>query len=533
MANPSADAESARSYRGIPFGPPWAHPAAITARLAEQAKRQPGAAFVTAVARDGRQSTMTYRDLDRQSARMACWLGRELNVPEGGIVALIPLNDIESIAAIFGILRAGCAVVLLSPADPIARLTAQASALDVAAVLRGPEVAADVFPTAIAVPREAALPDVPASWREPVIDPAADALFFGTSGSTATSKLVAQSHYNAVINAAAVTRHHALRPGDRLLACLPIHHVNGLHFTVFGTLFAGAHVMFANRFEPLGYPGLLRTFRPRIASVVPNLLEALLETWRTPALPDGFGYFVTAAAPLPAATASRAWEAIGARIVQGYGLSETTNFSTTMPADLPAWAYQMLMTRTEIPSAGVALPGNEVSVLRPDGSPAGLGETGEICMRGHNVMTRYAGNPEATARAFRSGWFHSEDLGFVTALAGDQRRFLVITGRSKNIAKVGGESVSLDEMDRQLMALPDIKDAACVSVPSRFHGEEIIAAVVLAGEVDVRQELRGLFSAAVLPRTVVHLPAIPRTGTGKVLRPELARMLTAYAEKTR
>ncbi|MGW8881556.1 AMP-binding protein, partial [Streptomyces mirabilis] len=150
-------------------------------------------------------------------------------------------------------------------------------------------------------------------------DPACDALYFGTSGSTAASKLVAQTHANAnaIANAEAVRRHHGLGSGDRILGCLPIHHVNGVHFTLIATLVAGAHAVLAERFSPFGYPSLLTTYRPRIASVVPSLLDALTETWRHRELPGNFGYFVSAAAPLSTMTARAVHDRIGARVVQG------------------------------------------------------------------------------------------------------------------------------------------------------------------------------------------------------------------------
>jgi acyl-CoA synthetase (AMP-forming)/AMP-acid ligase II len=233
-------------------------------------------------------------------------------------------------------------------------------------------------------------------------------------------------------------------------------------------------------------------------------------------------------------------QALGARVVQGYGLTETTNFATTMPPGLTEEASRLLVTEAEIPSAGVALAGNEVAVLLDDGSLAEPGEAGEICMRGHNIMSRYVGNTQATAAAFAGGWFHSGDLGYQLAVPGYPDPFLVITGRAKNIAKVGAESVSLDEIDRQLRELPGIRDGACVSVPSRFLGEDIIAGVVLAGQGEsqatmadvaaVRDKLREVLPAAALPRDVVVLSSIPRTPTGKIKRPDLAGLVTALSD---
>jgi acyl-coenzyme A synthetase/AMP-(fatty) acid ligase len=100
----------------------------------------------------------------------------------------------------------------------------------------------------------------------------------------------------------------------------------------------------------------------------------------------------------------------------------------------------------------------------------------------------------------------------------------------KNIAKVRGETVSLDEMERVLRALPYVRDAACVSVPHRFFGEEIIAAVVFpegADPPDPRDHLRSTFAPTALPSRIVRLDAIPRTATGKVLRPVLAQKLAS------
>src|SRR6185503_19028555 len=164
--------------------------------------------------------------------------------------------------------------------------------------------------------------------------PDSAALLFGTSGSTAVSKIVSQSHRNAVVNAYAVSLHHRLRPGDRLLGCLPFHHVNGVHFTLLATLYAGAHAVVLNTFDPRTYIDVIERFRPRLASVVPSLLEVLLDTCGDRALPREFDYFVSAAAPLAARTARAVRNQFRTRVLQGYGLTETTNFSTTVPTDL-------------------------------------------------------------------------------------------------------------------------------------------------------------------------------------------------------
>ncbi len=530
-----AEFELAHTYQGVPFEQRLPLRATLLTYLTERAATDGDAPFVTAVSAEGHATTLSYQELDVCSRRWARWLRNRFQPRPGAVFALLPANEAASVVAVFGLLRSGCAILLLNPAHPAARLQQQAEALGAQEILRASAVPADLLPQAIPAPDLSALEDAPITDPDPPVDPMADALFFGTSGSTAISKLVVQSHYNAAVNAEAVRRHHRLQRGDRILGCLPIFHVNGLHFTLFATLAAGAHAVLVHGFDPFGYPKLIEEFRPKVASVVPSILEALLGTWRRPSIPGDFGYFVSAAAPLAARTARAVHQKLGARILQGYGLTETNNFSTTMPADLSVAAYRRLALEADIPSIGTALYGNEVAVLTPEGTRAAPGEIGEICMRGHNVMMGYAGNDAATREAFQGGWFHSQDLGFEILDPESGRSFLTITGRIKNIAKVGGEAVSLDEMDRVLLALPQIRDAACVARPHRMLGEEIIAAVVLE-PVDQPADslfahLKAVFSSTVLPRRIVRLAAIPRTATGKVLRAELAQQLASLEEE--
>ncbi|MEV7124681.1 fatty acid--CoA ligase family protein [Streptomyces sp. NPDC093260] len=488
------------------------------------ARRQGDAPLITAVSHAGAETVLDYRTAEAATRALAGWLCAEFGTGRPAVLALAPANDVPSVLALLSVLRAGFGLLVLGPADPPERRAQQIEAVGALAVLCPPDTDAP-GPGCTVLPRwqDVAERDRPL----PVLDPAADALYFATSGSTAASKLVAQSHVNAVANAEAVRRHHGLVPGDRVLACLPVHHVNGAHFTVLGTMAAGAHTVLAESFSPLTYARTLRQYRPRIASVVPGVLEAIVEAWRGAEVPADFDYFVSAAAPLTARTARSVADRLGARVLQGYGLSETTNFSTTMPTDLSEAAYRRLVLEPDIPSVGVPVYGNEVVVLGEDGRPARPGQVGEVCMRGFNVMSGYAGNAGATADAFRDGWFHSQDLGY--RVTDEGRDFVVLTGRLKNIAKVSGETVSLEEMDRVLRALPQVRDAACVTVPDRFTGERIIAAVALDGTgdtADAWDAVRSRFPQALLPSHIVPVPRIPRTATGKVLRPQLASSLT-------
>ncbi len=523
--------EEVHRYRGVHFRDRAALPL-VSASLVDQAQRRGDQPFLTAEAPDGQSCTVSYHELDQASARIAGWLQQKLGLRAGDVVGFVATNDANSVLTLFALLRAGIRALMLSPSDPPARLNEQLGVLGARTVLVTRPDPAHRLENAVCVPDAQRLP--PTTSAVDHASRAADvALYFGTSGSTAASKLVAQAHYNMAANARAMQLHHRLVPGDRLLACLPLHHVNCLHLTIVGAFASGAHVYLAPRFDLFQYARILRAFEPKIASVVPSILEALSSTWRSEPLPESFRYFISAASPLSAQTAAVVRQKLGARIVQGYGLTETTNFSTTLPTDLSA-AQLALIERAAQPSIGVAVDGNEVAVLDSDGVPLPPGEVGEVCVRGHNVMLGYAENPEATAEAFRGGWFHTQDLGFYRQHEGQD--YFFITGRSKNIAKVGGESVSLEELERVLRSVPGMLDAACLSMPHRLHGDLIWAALVWpaeAPEPDYAPVLRGHFSAAARPRRFIRVDAVPRSPTGKILRPKLAELLTTKVAEAR
>lgn len=519
------DFEAAHSYRGVGLVEAAHSTPTICAAVRELAEARSAEPYLSGLLPGGSADVLTFGELERRSRAAAGWLLARGARP-GDTIGVLPRNDVASVIAVFGVLRAGCTASVLGHTDPVGRIREQAAAAGAHLVLRPSTVDSGVFPDAVELP---ASPLTAMTVDELPPDPAAAAaaFVFPTSGSTASSKLVEQSHLCLTTNARAIRAVHRIKPGDRLLTCLPIHHVNGMHFTVMGALAAGAHTVLAPEFDPFSYPGLIAAHRPRIASVVPSILEALRHAHRGPMSFEGLEYFVTAAAPLAATTAHGVSES-GGRVHQGYGLTETTNFSTQLPARLPDEPYRLLIAEAEVPSVGLAVPGNEVAVLRPDGSAAGPGETGEVCMRGHNVMTGYRGNPLATAEAFRGGWFHSGDLGHTVLAPGQPEPFFVLSGRTKNIAKVRGQAVSLEEMERVLLAVPGVADAGCVAMPHPFFGEHVAAAIVprRADEpVDVLPALRAAFPAAVLPERIAALPAVPRTPTGKLRRSELRTLL--------
>ena len=359
------------------------------------------------------------------------------------------------------------------------------------------------------------------------------AIVMFTTGSTAAAKAVVQNHYAIALNASALAARHSMSPASTLFCILPIYYANGLEFTIFSTLIAGSKVVVTGKFDPLTAMRICAQHNVNIVSAVPSILDALVEHSRQPP-PSTLSYFVSAAAPLAQTTAENVFKKWNCRIIQGYGLTETTNFSTLLPSNLTGSNYHAAMLEHAIPSVGTALFGNEVAVLDEAGNRLPSGVDGEICMRGHSVMIGYLKNAAATDEAFRQGWFHSGDLGRFEQLdgagnSGAERQFLRISGRLKNIVKVGGHGLSLEEMERLLIARGGVKDAVCFESDTA-RGNGLVCMVAGSGDVDV-VALRSLaadhFGPDLAPAHVVRRDFVPRSPNGKVNRATLAREFRA------
>lgn len=515
----------------LPGGHPIPPPAnTVVARLVHWARVQPDRPYLKWCPSHGPSQVLTYGELERRSREPAISPADAHRSPE--ILALLPGNDIPSVVAVFSALRSGVPCLFLNPHDPLPRLREILAAHPVRRCWRSPfvaEHAADLAETLApvgTVPASGTGPESAPSGEEVRLAAERTAMLFGTSGSTASSKLVAQPHRALVSNADAMCRHHRLDCDTILMGGLPLHHVNGVHFSLIATLFAGAHLVLPQEISPFTYRDLMEHHEPHIASLVPPVLEMLLATGRGWRPPRNLRYFLSAAAPLTTDLVRRVVNAFGVRVVQGYGLSETTNFSTTVPVDAPEAVYRAVALDAAIPSVGVPVQGNEVEVFGADDTLLGEGQMGEIRMRGHNVMEGYANRLDLTAEAFAGGWFHSGDVGY-WATGPDGLRYFYLTGRTKNIAKVRGVNVSLEEVERVLLSIEGVRDAGCVAVPHETSGEELAALVVTtASGVDgIRSELAELLPETALPSRWLRLDSIPRTTTGKLQRPQLAALV--------
>jgi acyl-CoA synthetase (AMP-forming)/AMP-acid ligase II len=208
-------------------------------------------------------------------------------------------------------------------------------------------------------------------------------------------------------------------------------------------------------------------------------------------------------------------DVFAAPVIEAYGMTEASHQMAANP----------LPPRPRKPGS-VGLPaGPEIAIMNDAGTLLDQGATGEVVIRGPNVTLGYAGNPEATARAFTNGWFRTGDEGRL-----DADGYLHLTGRLKEMINRGGEKISPLEIDVSLLDHPAVAEACCFAIAHPVLGEDVAAVVVLregmaANPLDLREFLAGKLAPFKVPRQIVITEAIPKGATGKVQRIGMAQRL--------
>jgi len=344
------------------------------------------------------------------------------------------------------------------------------------------------------------------------------ALVLHTSGTTSRPKIVPLTQRNICRSAANIASSLRLTPEDRCLNVMPLFHVHGLIGALFASLSAGASVVCLPGMREGEFTAWLDEFRPTWYTAVPTIHEAVLgEIAGRPgsAAKHRLRFVRSSSAPLPARLAAELEAALDVPVIEAYGMTEAAHQIAINP--LPPLARKP-------GSVGLAA-GAEVAIWDAEGRPLPAGETGEIVIRGDNVMRGYEGDPEANRAAFIDGWFRTGDLGQL-----DADGYLTITGRLKEIINRGGEKVSPRDVEDALLEHGAVRQAAAFAVSHPTLGEDVAAAVVLkAGASVAEDELRGFLFGRLpdfkIPSRVVIVDEIPRGATGKVRRLGLAARL--------
>jgi long-chain acyl-CoA synthetase len=397
----------------------------------------------------------------------------------GDKVAMLSGNSADALAVAFACWVTGACYLPLNAHETTERQAYILRHADARLLVHTPSTGEAVA----ALARETGIPALPAeglSSDAPALpDDTADldlpALRVYTSGTTGEPKGVELTIANLMTNCHAMSQPLGWAGDTRVLVVLPVHHVNGLVLSSLTSWFCGSSAVLCDRFRSDRFWRDAADEGATVCSMVPTLLEFLLSEGDA-AVPTGFREVLCGAGPLMSDTVLDFERTFGVPVRHLYGLSETTAIATLMP-QLPDDQRRRWYVDHGFPSIGVAVPHVEVQVHDLDGRPCAEGERGELVIRGAAVMNGYAGRPDATAEAFRNGWFHSGDEGFWRSDAGGLH-FFFITGRMKELIIRGGVNISPFQVDEVLRAHPAVKFGLAIPFENRYYGEEIAAYVV-------------------------------------------------------
>lgn len=473
-------------------------------------------------------AVVSYRALDQGSAHLAGLLDNH-GVKPGDRVAIMLPNVPEFALAYFGVLRAGGIVVPMNPllksreiayylGDSGARLLFAWHAFADEARAGAQQAEAEVV-----VVSPGAFDSLLAS--APSVEDVADlheddtAVILYTSGTTGQPKGAELTHANLTRNCDIAGELVQLTADDVIFGGLPLFHAFGQTCTLNAAVGSGACLTLLPRFDAGKALGILGEHGVTVFAGVPTVFSRLVQE------PDRDAYPVsrlrvsfTGGAAMPAQVLHDFQTAFDCVVLEGYGLSETS----------PIASFNTLQAGPKPGSVGTPIRGVEMRVVA-NGREVPHGESGEIAIRGHNVMKRYWHRPEETASTIRDGWLYTGDIGRV-----DEDGSFWIIGRTKDVIIRGGYNVYPREVEDVLYEHPAVADAAVIGLPSSDLGEEVGAAVVLKPGArttaeELREYVKHQVAAYKYPRKVWITDALPKGPTGKILKrqivppPELGR----------
>ena len=476
----------------------------------------------------------TYADMDRDVNALAAGL-REAGIAREHRVAVLGQNVPEYLLLGLALAKLGAVMVPLNyrlAEDELAQLLGHCKPVALAADSDFADTARALLDRVPALERLLALEDRPGDpWisvpelierhsgeRVPDAEVGDDDVqrILYTSGTTSLPKGAMLTHGNVNANMNAQVVELALTPEDRILNFAPLYHVGGLDLPGYATWYVGATMLLERRFAARDLLERITNDRATGMVMVATMIGMIRD------LPDRERYDTSSVRFLIFSQVNRRLfeEARrlfpNARLIEGYGLTETCNGLTYLDME------HML---TKQGSVGRPLHGVDVQVVDEDDNPLPPGEEGEVVARGPKVCAGYLDDPEATARAFRNGWFHTGDIGRF-----DEDGYLYIVDRLKDMIRSGGENVASSEIEAVIHEFPAVSETAVVGAPHPKWVEVPVAFVVPrpGQQIDpqglvahCREHLAGFK----VPKAVYELEALPRNPSGKVLKCDLRDML--------
>ncbi|MFI5040634.1 MAG: long-chain fatty acid--CoA ligase [Acidimicrobiales bacterium] len=486
---------------------------------------------------DGGQ--LSYAELDALSDLFAAGLRREGITPDDAVGLQLP-NLPQFLIAYFGILKAGSVVVPLNVLLRAPEIAYQLHDSDARALItwagtavEAAKGAADAGVDRIWVVNTPGTPDVsvgrpvdellggeqPATPILEQTEPGDTAAIVYTSGTTGRPKGAELSHFQLYMNADTPGRLFGIRPDDVVMVVLPLFHVFGMSSELNVCVRFGATMSLVPRFEATKVLEVIQRDRVTVFEGVPTMYIALLNH---PGLDEydlsSLRVGISGGAPIPAEVIDEVERRFGFVILEGYGMTETASTTT----------FNVSAEERKIYSVGKPIWGVEVEIWSEEGErlPRGPDHVGELVVRGVNTPNGYYKRPEATAEAFRRGWFHTGDLGWL-----DEDGFFFIVDRKKDLIIRGGYNVYPREVEEVLYTHPCVAEAAVVGIPHPLLGEDVKAFVELkkgatATEEELISYVKERLAAYKYPRSVEFRDELPKGGTGKILKETLKQPST-------
>ena len=362
----------------------------------------------------------------------------------------------------------------------------------------------------------------------PEIASARRAMILYTSGTTSKPKGVVTTHDNIVAQITTLVRAWEWSRDDRIVLCLPLHHVHGIINVLSCALWSGATCRMLQRFDANAVWDSIADGTTTLFMAVPTIYAKLIAAWETssPGRRASLSracarlrVMVSGSAALPVSTLERWKEITGHTLLERYGMTEI------------GMALSNPLHGKRVPgSVGTPLPSVEVQLVGESGEQVAAGTPGEIEVCGPSVFAEYWGAPDATRAAFRNGWFRTGDTAIV------ENGVYRILGRTNiDILKTGGHKVSALEIEEALREHPSIAECAVVGVPDAEWGQRVGVAVVLSDgcELDLpslRMWAKDFLAAHKVPSRFLVLDNLPRNAMGKVTKPALAALFQSADE---
>lgn len=470
----------------------------------------------------------TYQELFEKAQKVALFLLANQGVRhlQGARIAHLFPSCCEYVAVQWGIWLAGGISVPLSPLHPKAEMEYFIQDSEASLVILHNDFASEKFsvPSIIWQKIEQCLENLQNFPNLPKVDLENPALMIYTSGTTGKPKGVVLTHKNLRFQIETLVKVWEWQKTDKILHVLPLHHIHGIVNALHCALYVKAQVVFLTKFDAQKVWQMWQNEPFSVFMAVPTIYKRLIDEWHKASEAEkitmqnackSMRLMISGSAALPVSILEE-WKNIsGHFLLERYGMSEI-GMAISNP----------LHGKRKAGSVGVPLPNIQVRLVDENNQPVPQGEAGEIQVKGDNVFIGYWNRAEATQQSFTpDGFFKTGDI----AMQDEEGYFKILGRKSTDIIKTAGYKVSAIEIEETLVQHPQINDCAVVGIDDEDKGEKIIAFVISKSkeldEVTLKNWLKEILAYYKIPSKIFFVEDFPRNTMGKVLKPELKKLL--------